>query len=298
MNKFTRLLATTIFTTTFGWNEIHPRPYIAIYRNEEETLTTYYRYNQVLTNDGIKSINAYAIDYLEGDLRQPFWREYTVINITNNLSGTYTDLTIKSDLELYIEYENGWEYQYNTTYSIKVQFYPNNDNLKNINLNNNNVETVFSYIQSDFEENYDYDIASGNTGNIKTFYDALGNLPQQTIHYGDTLSIIIGTYVKPNIDLDYEEGQRYNILDLNRDRFFIDFNMRTENTILEPTQEVIDIPGVLLQILVMPFTFMSTAFNFTFWQGTPYAINIGHLLLGLLIALIIIFIIRKIIKWS
>lgn len=294
MKKFTRLLATTIFTTTFGWNEIHPRPYIAIYRNEQETLTSYYRYNQVQTNDGIKTINAYAIDYLEADLRQPFWREYTVINITNNLTGNYTDLTILSDLELYIEYENGWQYQYNTTYSVKVQFLTNDNYLKNINLNNNNVESIFSNINEIFSE--DIDITSGNTGNIKTFYDSLGNLPNGTIHYGDTRNIIIETYVKPNIDLDYEEGQRYNILDLNNDRFFIDFNMRTENTILEPTQEVIDIPAVLLQILVMPFTFMSTAFNFTFWQGTPYAINIGHLLLGLLIALIIIFIIRKIIK--
>ena len=62
--------------------------------------------------------------------------------------------------------------------------------------------------------------------------------------------------------------------------------------------EVIDLPGLMFDILGMPFAWLSIAFNFTLFEGTPYAINISTLLLGLLVSLIALIIFRIIMKGS
>lgn len=58
------------------------------------------------------------------------------------------------------------------------------------------------------------------------------------------------------------------------------------------TIEVVDIGGLMLQIISMPFTFISTAFNLTLFPGTPYQINVGNFILGILAILTILFIIK------
>ena len=58
------------------------------------------------------------------------------------------------------------------------------------------------------------------------------------------------------------------------------------------TIEVVDIGGLMLQIISMPFSFISTAFNLTLFPGTPYQINIGNFILGILAILTILFIIK------
>lgn len=58
------------------------------------------------------------------------------------------------------------------------------------------------------------------------------------------------------------------------------------------TIEVVDVGGLMLQIISMPFTFISTAFNLTLFPGTPYQINIGNFILGILAILTILFIIK------
>ena len=60
--------------------------------------------------------------------------------------------------------------------------------------------------------------------------------------------------------------------------------------------EVINIPEVMLYIITMPFTFYSQAFNFTLFTGTPYAINIGQLILGIIGSLLMIWLIFKVMK--
>lgn len=60
--------------------------------------------------------------------------------------------------------------------------------------------------------------------------------------------------------------------------------------------EVIDINGTLLLILTMPFSFLSQAFNFTLFNGTPYAFNVSQLILGVLGTIIGIYIIIWIIN--
>ena len=48
------------------------------------------------------------------------------------------------------------------------------------------------------------------------------------------------------------------------------------------TYEVIDLPGLMWDILTMPFAFVSQAFNLTLFPGTPYQINIANLFLSLI----------------
>lgn len=62
------------------------------------------------------------------------------------------------------------------------------------------------------------------------------------------------------------------------------------------TYEVIDLPGLMFTILGMPFAWFSTAFNLTIFPGTPYAIDIGSLILSLIAGLIAIIVIKIIIK--
>lgn len=56
--------------------------------------------------------------------------------------------------------------------------------------------------------------------------------------------------------------------------------------------EVIDVGGLLFEILSMPFTFMSGFFNITLFPGTPYQFNISNIILGLLATLALIAIIK------
>lgn len=52
------------------------------------------------------------------------------------------------------------------------------------------------------------------------------------------------------------------------------------------------IQGLMLQILTMPFTFITQAFNVTLWPGTPYAFNFSNFILGLIAIATILFIIK------
>ena len=46
------------------------------------------------------------------------------------------------------------------------------------------------------------------------------------------------------------------------------------------TQEIVDIPGLMFQILTLPFTFISQAFDLTIFPGTPYQVNFSNIFLG------------------
>ena len=62
------------------------------------------------------------------------------------------------------------------------------------------------------------------------------------------------------------------------------------------TYEVIDIPGLMWEILTMPFAFVSQAFNLTLFPGTPYQLNISNLFLSIIAVLVFVWLIAFIIK--
>lgn len=62
--------------------------------------------------------------------------------------------------------------------------------------------------------------------------------------------------------------------------------------VVSTEQEIIDLPGLMIQIISMPFTFITTAFNVTIFPGTPYQVNIGNFILGIIALLTLLFIIK------
>lgn len=62
------------------------------------------------------------------------------------------------------------------------------------------------------------------------------------------------------------------------------------------TYEVIDVPNIMFEILSMPFTFISTAFNLTLFPNTPYQINISNLFLSVLGIFVFIFIMKLLLR--
>ena len=73
-------------------------------------------------------------------------------------------------------------------------------------------------------------------------------------------------------------------------------NINGTNIIPTGTYEVLDIPGLMWEILTMPFAFVSQAFNLTLFPGTPYQINISNLFLSIIGVFVFIFLIGLIIK--
>ena len=68
------------------------------------------------------------------------------------------------------------------------------------------------------------------------------------------------------------------------------------NIIPSGTYEVIDIPGLMWEILTMPFSFVSQAFNLTLFPGTPYQINISNLFLSIIAVLVFVWLITFFLK--
>ena len=54
----------------------------------------------------------------------------------------------------------------------------------------------------------------------------------------------------------------------------------------------LSLQALMLQILTMPFTFITQAFNVTLWPNTPYAFNISNFILSLIAIASILFIIK------
>lgn len=75
----------------------------------------------------------------------------------------------------------------------------------------------------------------------------------------------------------------------------MNYHISGQIIIAEGTQEIVDIPGLMFQVLTMPFTFISAAFNLTLFPGTPYQINISNLFMAIIAVMAFIFIIKLLI---
>lgn len=79
--------------------------------------------------------------------------------------------------------------------------------------------------------------------------------------------------------------------------FYIDFQTNVYAVNIQASNyEVIDIPSIMFTVLTLPFTFITGAFNFTFFSGTPYAINLADCFLAIITIILFIFIIKLIMK--
>lgn len=134
------------------------------------------------------------------------------------------------------------------------------------------------------------------TDNIDTFNISL--VP-------NTKNYIIIDYVPMGLFIDEYLGS-YDVIGANIPTVPIDyyesgFNVSNitftgTNIIPEGTYEVIDLPGLMWEIVTMPFAFVSQAFNLTLFPGTPYQLNISNLFLSIIAIFVFVWLISLFLK--
>lgn len=112
----------------------------------------------------------------------------------------------------------------------------------------------------------------------------------------------IAVYIEPTIRVNTYTPEYYlydtitsnrpwaNIVDYSDT---IKLNGTYDNT--QYNYEVVDIPGMMFEILTMPFTFISMAFNLTLFPGTPYTLDVSNLFLTIIGILIFVWILKKLV---
>ena len=140
----------------------------------------------------------------------------------------------------------------------------------------------------------------------------LGYDEDGTYSYVDELTINITPKVDNYIMLNYipviechmedaNNGTEYNYVWTNVMTTGTLFNPSTftiygTNVIVNGGYEVIDLPGLMWQILTMPFAFVSQAFNLTLFPGTPYQVNISNLFLSIVAIFVFVWLIGIFLK--
>lgn len=114
---------------------------------------------------------------------------------------------------------------------------------------------------------------SGQTNAFRNIHNNIG-LPSNTTKY-----ILLRTVIEtPNCSTAVTSAQSLTI---------------TGSYIQRPiNQEVVPIVPMMYDILTMPFTFITTAFNVTLFKGTPYQFNFSNFILSLIAIATLIFIIK------
>lgn len=106
-----------------------------------------------------------------------------------------------------------------------------------------------------------------------------------------------GNYV--NIDTFYEQNTGLNFvsLDLNWRLLVSSNNYQVQYASSDINQEVIDVNGLILDLIVMPFSFLSQFLNFNFFPGTPYQFNLSVALMSIIAVVVIFGIIMLVVKF-
>lgn len=148
----------------------------------------------------------------------------------------------------------------------------------------------------------DQTISNANNGYLYTL------TTNNIIKYDDTQTDSIEINLIPNdktyIVIEYiplvEINETYSqkTLPIHRDSQFDITNWIITGTNVIPTEayEVVDIPGLMWDILAMPFAFVSQAFNLTLFPGTPYQVNISNLFLAIIAIFVFVWLITLFFK--
>lgn len=258
---------------------------------------------------------------------------YTCRYIKKNTSGYNDGLTINAYVYNQTTYTSNNKFpidNYAETYNYQTTLYqyeitPTNRNVFNLKTQQNlglqlglptGKEWVYSLKIATTTDNYasNYMDFNFDTRNQPTScYNSIVN-SQNGFTYNETIKEIQAT-TPINID------QEIQIVNTKTNYVFMLLTLKSTNTTFDATYqgttaifidgnitmtgieymgtlqtEVVDIPGLMFNILTMPFTFISMAFNLTLWPGTPYQINISNLFLSIIGILVFIFIIKQIAK--
>lgn len=159
--------------------------------------------------------------------------------------------------------------------------------------NNPTYSNITNYVNQTKIEIEDEGISSIN----KVFYYAQTQAKSQTlsiVYNGNTITT--NEEITEWIENFYETIEGVNTFNWNLNgttkkelKSTISLNVDTGTA---TTSEVIDIGGLMWDIIGMPFTFINMAFNVTLFPGTIYEFNIGTLFKGLIAILAILFVIK------
>lgn len=254
-----------------------------------------------------------------------------VIQTMQGSTGSYTDEIYLSLYNVYrinplidITFE---DFNFNATSIIRVNteiLYDHTDSTDNLTyygVGLNDLDSLFNafdvigspYTFSQWENNDSITIEN----NIQSIIDT-GTTSIMTINWNDDEDVYINTNIDgglwqefqgrnnnpiyfiqkfPYIVLDYGFFGSYgeeNLLMLVNNSAKLE--IPTHYTYYVVILEVFDLGQLFLDIITAPFYIFQQAFNFTLFPGTPYAINISNILVGIIVIVIIVMIIKIAIK--
>lgn len=211
-----------------------------------------------------KNVTFYKINLYQGATDSNYNMYYTY-QCTSN-----TPITMIGDLNMY---------EYTDYYNVMQ--YMDINNLENIRNYDPTNETTLLHTDT----------------NITMLYNQTQN-NSQAFNFG---AYILGTIEPQAFCIITESTTITNIIEYgaisNNYAGIIPKELTTSYNAVEFNYEVVDIPNIMLIILTLPFSFISQAFNpITLFPNTPYALNIGNIILVIITTLILIWIVKKIIK--
>ncbi len=128
------------------------------------------------------------------------------------------------------------------------------------------------------------------TANLTTNYNLVSGLTNYIVIYIEPW-IRVNTITPTEYPYQNDTSQEWaNITNVSN---MISLNGSYDNT--QIVQEIVDIPGLVFQIITLPFTFISMAFNLTLFPGTQYMVNISQLILTIIGIVIMIYILKKLV---
>lgn len=177
--------------------------------------------------------------------------------------------------KIYTNYQNDWS----TFINRQITTWTGERILEEINDPNNN---YFFTTQSDLipitsdtkDDNFEVELVPNGKTYIAIEYVPIVEMQEE---YDETIALL-PTY---NDYVDFHTGN---------------WTITGTNIIPSGTYEVIDIGGLMMEILTMPFAFISQAFNLTLFPGTPYQINISNLFLSIIAILVFVWLVGLFLK--
>lgn len=211
---------------------------------------------------------------------------YTRVNILNT-DDTYANKYIDASISADSNFNNWWTDVSNTVSNKTVQTHWLHDKIAEYNATTGQItnyqpnnQTTFNISINEGADNYIYiKIVRA----LRVFYKATGNEFN-------------------SMQLYWQDVQLY---DLWGDRTGSYYNYYyTHNNVINlsgqyipgTAQEIVDIPGIMWEIITMPFAFVSQAFNLTLFPGTQFSLNVSNLLLSIFGVLVFILLLKAILK--
>lgn len=278
-------------------------------------ITNYSNLVQSVVYDVDQTTIRYATYYQVKEFSNEYNLRYATVNAKGytRIYVNYENYTIttKTDYYFIITYEDGQDHNFTfEELALNLRGYQNPNNTLGIYYedyylyySNTTIPYVDTYVLG---SNYNYTLLM-NVNNATGWTPLNTTNHVETVEENTTLTIDTKyTYLKWEVEWKTDDiYDEENPIPQNQPQIILNklipvysssTAVYTWTIDVQYTQEVIDIPGLLFEMLGMPFAWISTAFNVTLFSGTPYAINVSRLFFELICTLILIIILRKVLK--